>query len=144
MKLPCVVAFVAALSLLAGGAAAQDFPLNRELLLDAAPLRPSKRIPSIALSADGQVIIDLWCRSVAGTAELGEGTLRIVSEVSPQDLALRDLPQMMGPGQCTDPRQRADEDLLSGLLDTTGWRREGDAVVLSGGPKALRFRPGTN
>ncbi|MDO8598130.1 MAG: hypothetical protein Q7R45_16085, partial [Sulfuricaulis sp.] len=33
--------------------AAEQFPFDRELLLDAAPMRPAKRIPSLTVAANG-------------------------------------------------------------------------------------------
>lgn len=128
----------------AAPASAAEFPFGRELLLDAAPMRPSKRIPSITIAADGSVTIDLWCRSVAAKAELGEGTIAIVPAVGPAELSQQDLPAMQGPGQCADQRQRADEALLAALAQVAGWTVAGDVVTLTGGPQPLRLRPATN
>jgi hypothetical protein len=120
------------------------FPFERELLLDAAPMRPSKRIPSITVAADGRAVIDLWCRSVGGQIVPGEGTLSVAADVMPEELAQQPPPAMQGPGQCNEARERADADLLAALLQATAWRRQGEAVVLTGGPVPLRFQPATN
>jgi hypothetical protein len=123
---------------------ATTFPFERELLLDAAPMRPSKRMPSITIATDGQATIDLWCRTVTARVALAEGSLTIITDVSPEALDQQDLPAMQGPGQCSEPRLRADADLLSALIQTTGWRRQGEAVVLTGAVAPMRFQPATN
>ena len=122
----------------AGRAADVRFPFDRELLLDAAPMRPNKRIPSLTIAANGSAVIDLWCRSVAGRAELDETTIAIVPGELPQTP-----PQRMSVGQCTPARMQADEDMLAALTAVTAWRREGSGIVLAGA-KLMRFRPATN
>ena len=122
----------------AGRASDLAFPYDRELLLDAAPMRPAKRIPSLTIAADGSATIDLWCRSVSGRAELGEKSIAIVP-----DALAETPPPTMGEGQCTPARMRADEDMLAALSQVTAWRREGSAIVLAG-VKPLRFRPASN
>jgi len=37
------------------GAAAEPFPFGQELLLDAAPMRPGKRMPILTVEANGDV-----------------------------------------------------------------------------------------
>jgi hypothetical protein len=46
---------------------------------------------------------------------------------------------MMSAGQCTPERMQADEEMLATLNQVTGWRRQGDEVVLEGA-QALKFR----
>ena len=122
----------------AGKAADIRFPFDRELQLDAAPMRPVKRMPSLTIAANGAAVIDLWCRSVSGRAELDEKSIAIVPGELPDAL-----PRMMSEGQCTPARMRADEDMLAALSQVTAWRREGSAIVLAGA-RPLRFRPATN
>src|SRR5450631_608790 len=57
--------FAAGLSLLASGLAltADPFPSDQELLLDAAPMRPAKRVPILTVMPDGNASIDLWCKT---------------------------------------------------------------------------------
>ncbi len=50
-----------------------------------------------------------------------------------------DLPSMQSAGQCTPERVQADEEFLATLMQMTGWRWAGDAIVLEG-PKTLKFR----
>jgi len=119
--------------------AQQNFPLDRELLLDAQPIRPGKRMPSLTVTGNGGIAIDLWCKSVSGRVEIGEGTIAIVPEALPEGM-----PAIQSAGQCTPQRVQADETLLEALSQVTEWRRERDAVVLTGGPAPLRFHPATN
>jgi hypothetical protein len=39
---------------------------------------------------------------------------------------------------------RADAELLSAMVQATGWRRQGEAVVLTGTGVPMRFQPATN
>lgn len=147
MKLPCCAAIMLCCLAGIGVASAQDlhkdFPRDRELLLDAAPMRPSKRIPSLTLAADGRATFDLWCRSIAGRIEpAADGSLTVTAETP--DLAQTPLPEMQGPGQCSDQRQQADLALLAALTQSNRWEATGEGVALTGGPQPLRFRPATN
>ena len=44
---------------------ADEFPFDREILLDAKPLPGSKRVPILEIGADGRGQVDLWCHSGA-------------------------------------------------------------------------------
>jgi hypothetical protein len=112
------------------GALAQEFPFERELLLDAAPLRGSKRVPGLEVSASGEASIDLWCKSGRGQVVVAGDTITII-------------PGEMRASQCSPEQTRADEETLAALSQVTNWRREGDILVLVG-PTPLRFRAGTN
>ena len=114
------------------------FPFDQDLMMDTAPMRPSKRIPSITVSANGAAQIDLWCRSVKGRIDLGERTIAISAEPLPEAM-----PQWMSPGQCTPERMQADESILSALTQATGWRVRGRVIELIG-PTTLRFWPSTH
>ena len=111
-------------------ASERGFPFDRELFLDAAPIGKSRRIPSLEVSANGQATIDLWCASGPGQVTIAGDAITIV-------------PGPLVETQCTPERQRGDDDLREVLASVTTWRREGDAVVLTGS-KVLRFRPATN
>ena len=125
-------------SLAAGLASDNRFPVDQELLLDAAPMRPGKRMPSLTVAADGNAIIDLWCKSVSGRVELADTAIRIEAGALPDTL-----PRWMSAGQCTPARMRADEEVLAALTQVTAWRRQGPVLVLLG-PTTLKFRPGDN
>lgn len=134
-----VLAVIAGIAIMPGSLvtsplADQRFPVGEELLLDAAPMRPAKRVPSLVVAPDGSATIDLWCKSVSGRVEVDNAAIKIVTGPLPEAL-----PQMMAQGQCTPARMRADEDVLNALGQVTAWRRQGQAVLLVG-PKPLKFR----
>lgn len=112
------------------GAAAQEFPFERELLLDAVPMRGSKRVPGLEVSPSGEAVIDLWCRSGRGQVIVAGDTVSII-------------PGEMRPAPCSPEQTRGDEEMLANLARITNWRREGDVLVLIG-PTPLRFRSATN
>jgi heat shock protein HslJ len=112
------------------GLAQGEFPFDQELLLDAKPMRNSKRVPSLEVAASGQATIDLWCRSGSGQVVVAAQTITII-------------PGRMSEQPCAPERAQSDDDMLAGLTQVTTWRREGDVLVLIG-PKVLRFRLPTN
>jgi heat shock protein HslJ len=110
--------------------AQSGFPFDQELLLDAKPMRNSKRVPTLEVAADGQATIDLWCKSGSGQVVVAAQTITII-------------PGPMSERACAPERAQGDDDMLAGLTQVTTWRREGDVLVLIG-PKVLRFRLATN
>lgn len=132
-------ALAAGLLLASGPASSADpFPFDQELLLDAAPMRPAKRLPSLTVAASGDATVDLWCKTVSARVELTDAVIKIEPGALPEAL-----PDMMGAGQCTPQRLRADEDMLAALAQVTAWHRQGGALVLVG-PTTLTFRAATN
>ncbi len=129
-------AVAAVLILLACGASipAETFPFDRELLLDAPPMKPGKRMPILAVDPDGNARIDLWCRTVPAHVEISDAAIKIEAGPLPEDM-----PAMQSAGQCTPERVQADEEFLATLTQMTSWRRVGDGIVLEG-PKTLKFR----
>lgn len=124
----CVLAFAG----IADQVRAQaEFPYDRDMVLDARPLRGGKRVPILAFEAGGKVQIDLWCKRGFGQATISGGEMTIA--IGP----MRD-------ESCTPERTQADEDMLAALPQVTAWSQQGDIVTLNGGPKALRFRLATN
>lgn len=124
-----ILAFAAAL----GASAAQaqpEFPFDRDMVLEARPMRGSKRLPVLAVSPDGQAQIDLWCKRGKGQAAIAGDSITITVG------AMNDEP-------CTPERAQADEDMLAALSQATGWSRRGDVVTLAGA-RPLRFRLATN
>jgi heat shock protein HslJ len=115
---------------LAATAAETVFPFGSELLLDGKPMRGTKRLPSLSIERDGTAAIDLWCGSLRGRADIGNGTIAIT-------------PGERDNGQCAPDRIAGDDDLLDMLVHMTNWRRRGDTVELSG-PATLRFHLMTN
>ena len=128
------VAAVILLLACGAGVAADTFPFDRELLLDAAPMRPGKRMPILAVESNGNARIDLWCRTVPARVEISDTAIKIEAGPLPEDM-----PTMQSAGQCTPERVQADEEFLATLTQMTGWRRAGDGFVLEG-PKTLKFR----
>jgi hypothetical protein len=120
------------------GATAQSFPFGRELLLDAAPMRPGKRMPILTVEANGEARIDLWCRTVPARVQITDMAMKIEPAPLPEEL-----PAMQGAGQCTPERIKADEEMLASIVQVTEWRWEDDAILLLG-PATMKFRPATN
>ena len=108
----------------------RSFPFDRDLMLDAAPMRGSKRIPMLQIEDNGTASIDLWCASVHASATVGETSITIVAEPAE-------------PAQCTPERQSGDETLLTALSQVTTWRRNGEVIELVG-PTTLHYREMTN
>src|SRR5512136_2761403 len=114
---------------------AEPFPFDQEFLLDAAPMRPGKRMPILTIQPNGDARIDLWCRTVSARVEISDATIKIEPGPLPEGM-----PEMLSAGQCTPERMQADEELLGALILVTGWRLQGDGVVLEG-PTTFKFRP---
>ena len=110
--------------------AGDSFPFGTTLMLDAAPMRGSKRVPMLEIAEDGSASIDLWCASARAQAVLADNSISI----SPGELQNT---------QCEPDRQTRDAELLTALAQVTNWRRQGDVVELLG-MTPLRFRLMTN
>ena len=111
-------------------AAGDAFPFGTTLMLDAAPMRGSKRIPMLEIAENGAASIDLWCASARAQVIVSEQSISI----SPADLQ---------DAQCDPDRQSRDAELLVALAQVTNWRRDGEVVEFSGAT-LLRFHLMTN
>jgi heat shock protein HslJ len=111
-------------------AAERSFPFDSELMLDAKPMKGSKRVPVIGIGPRGEATIDLWCNSVEGQIVVVESTITVMTGTKTER-------------QCDAARIRGDDELLSALTQATSWTRDGDVLTLLGA-KTLRFRQGTN
>ena len=111
-------------------AAGDTFPFGTTLMLDAAPMRGSKRIPMLEIAENGAASIDLWCASARAQVIVSEQSISI----SPADLQ---------DAQCDPDRQSRDAELLAALAQVTNWRRDGEVVEFSGAT-SLRFHLMTN
>ena len=107
-----------------------SFPFGSALVLDAAPLPGTKRVPMIEIEEDGDASFYLWCASARGSANVGQDTISL-------------MPTTALPSQCTPDQISRDADLLAQLSQMTGWHRQGDEVDLTG-TATLRFRLMTN
>ena len=65
--------------------AAELFPFTQELLLDAEPMRPGKRMPILTVEANGDARIDLWCRTVPARVEITDMAMKIETAALPED-----------------------------------------------------------
>ena len=121
----CCVAFVLAL-ILTSAAQAQQFPYDRDLVLDARPMRGGKRVPVLSIDASGRAQIDLWCKRGQAQAVIAGGTITIIVS-------------SMADETCTPERAQADEQMILALSQVTTWSLRGDVVTFNGGAP-LRFR----
>jgi len=111
-------------------AADRGFPYSSELIMDAKPMRGSKRVPMLVVGAKGEAKIEGWCNNVEAQLVVAADTLTILTGASSEQ-------------QCPADRMRADEELMAMLMEITHWRRDGDVLTLRG-TKTLRFRSLTN
>ncbi len=125
------VVMTAVLAAAAPARADAGFPFDTELLLDADPMRGSKRVPILTVGPKGDTLIELWCNSVQSQFVVVDDTLTILTTGQKSER------------QCDPERMRADEELLAALLEVTGWRWENDLLVLRGG-RPGRFRRSTH
>ena len=128
---PAIALGLVGFVMLAASARAQeDFPFEHELILDAHPMKGSKRIPTLSVEPDGSATIALWCNSMQAQINVNGDAISIsAGEKSSQS--------------CAPERQQADDDLAAALIKVTGWRWDGENLELIG-PKTLRFRQPTN
>ena len=69
-RLACLLCAVVATLAWPAFASEQAFPFARELMLDVAPMRGSKRVPIIEIADNGAAVIQLWCASTSGQASI--------------------------------------------------------------------------
>ena len=111
-------------------AQAQEFPFGLEITLDASRMPGSKRIPSLDIGDNGEVVLELWCKGGKGQFSVAGNTIVFV-------------PGAMENRSCPPDRAQADDDLIAALGEAATWRRQGDFVSFVGA-KTLRFRINTN
>jgi heat shock protein HslJ len=120
-----------AVPLYAGAARAEEeFPFGLEMTLDAARMPGSKRVPSLEIGDNGEVVLELWCKGGQGQFSVAGNTIVFV-------------PGAMESRNCPPDRAQADDDLIAALSEAATWNRQGDFVTLTG-TKSLRFRINTN
>jgi heat shock protein HslJ len=129
-----VAAPLAALMVLAGvcavTAAEGSFPYDSTLLLEARPMKGSKRVPILQIEPRGEASIDLWCNTVAAQLVVVDNTITVILGATTEK-------------QCDPDRMQADQDLQAALQQVTTWRRQDDLLVLQG-ERTLRFHVSTN
>jgi len=114
----------------AGIAAERGFPYDGVLLLEARPMKGSKRVPILQIESKGEASIDLWCNTVPAQLVVVDNTITII------------LGAPTGK-QCERERMQADEDLMAALQQVASWRRQDDLLVLQG-ERTLRFHLSSN
>ena len=124
-----LVLFVSGVSLPLASAG-DAFPFGSTLMLDAAPMRGSKRVPMLEIAENGAAAIDLWCASASAQAVIADHSISI----APGDVQN---------AQCEPDRQSRDAELLAALAQVTNWRSNGEVVEFLG-VTPLRFRLMTN
>ena len=90
----------------------------------------SKRLPTLEVGDNGEVILELWCKGGKGQFSVAGNTVIFVAGPL-EDRA------------CPAARAWADDELVTGLSEATTWKRQGDLVSFIG-TKSLRFRINTN
>jgi hypothetical protein len=124
-------ALVLAAALHGAPARADDgFPFGFEMTLDVARQPGSKRLPTLEIGDNGEVILELWCKGGKGQFSVAGNTVIFVAGPL-QDRA------------CPPVRAQADDDLVVALGQAATWTRQGDFVSFTG-TKSLRFRINTN
>ena len=124
-------ALVLVAALQAAPAQADDgFPFGLEMTLDVARQPGSKRLPTLEIGDNGEVILELWCKGGKGQFSVAGNTVIFVAGPL-EDRA------------CPPARAQADDDLVTGLSEAATWKRQGDLVSFIGA-KSLRFRINTN
>lgn len=121
------------LALSVAGLAADAFPYDQELMLDAARMGRVKRVPMLVVSPNGDATVQLWCKDVPARVEIADNAMKI--EPGPLPDAL---PAFMTDGQCSPERMQADADMLAALAQVSAWQSHDGRLVLSG-PVSLRF-----
>ena len=121
----CVLAGVSS-----GIAADRSFPYDSVLLLEAKPMKGSKRVPILQIESKGDAAIDLWCNTVPAQLVVADATITIILGSPTQK-------------QCEHDRMQADQDLLATLQQMVSWRRQDDLLVLQG-ECSLRFHLSSN
>jgi hypothetical protein len=110
--------------------AVEEFPFGFEMTLDVARQPGSKRLPTLEIGDNGEVVLELWCKGGKGQFSVAGNTVIFVAGPL-QDRA------------CAAARAQADDDLVAALGEAATWKRQGDLVSFLG-PKPLRFRINTN
>ena len=111
-------------------AADRGFPDDGVLLLEAKPMKGSKRVPILQIESKSEASFDLWCNKVAAQLIVVNDTITILLGARTEK-------------QCEADRMQADDDLMAALQQVANWRRDGDLLVLQG-ERSLRFHLSSN
>jgi hypothetical protein len=119
-----------AIALAAPVAKAQEFPFGLEMTLDAERQPGSKRVPTLEVGDDGEVLVELWCKGGKARFSIAGNSVVFV-------------PGAMQERNCPTAKAQADDALLAALTEATSWNRQGDLISFVGA-QTLRFRLNTN
>jgi heat shock protein HslJ len=111
-------------------AAEHGFPYDGTLLLEAKPMKGSKRVPILQIESKGEASIDLWCNTVPAQLIVVDDTITIILGAPTEK-------------QCDPDRMQADQGLMAALQQVATWRRQDDLLTLQG-EQTLRFHLSTN
>ena len=106
------------------------FPFDGELILDVDPMRGSKRVPNMDITADGAMVLEMWCNRIEGRFVVAAETVTVLTGQATTR-------------QCPPERVRGDAELLAALTQVTNWRFDNSMLLLIG-PRTLRFQIPTN
>src|SRR5437763_16528226 len=107
-RLAAASALVAALQ--AAPAQAEDgFPFGLEITLDAARQPGSKRLPTLDIGDNGEVTLELWCKSGKGQFSVAGNTVIFVAG------------RLQDRG-CPPARAHADDQLAPALAEAATWK----------------------
>jgi heat shock protein HslJ len=118
------------LGISAAAAVERSFPYDAVFLMDAKPMKGSKRVPVLQIESAGQASVNLWCNRVPAQMVVADNTITIILG-APTEM------------RCEAERMQADQDLMDALQQVTTWRRQDDLLVLQG-ERSLRFRLSSN
>ena len=125
-----LAALIVLAGICAGVAAERSFPYDSVLLLEAKPMKGSKRVPILQIESKGEASIDLWCNRVQAQLVVADATITIILGASTER-------------QCDPDRMQADADLVDALQQVAAWRRQDDLLILQG-ERSLRFHLSSN
>jgi heat shock protein HslJ len=111
-------------------AADRSFPSDSVFMLEAKPMKGSKRVPVLQIDSGGDASLNLWCNSVPAQMIVADNTITVILGQPTER-------------QCEVDRMQADHDLMGALEQVTTWRRQDDLLVLQG-DRSLRFHLSSN
>jgi META domain-containing protein len=122
------------LAAVAGGThpayADDSFPFGFLMTLETRPQPGTKRMPTLEIGDNGEVVLDLWCKSGKGQFSVAGNTVIFV-------------PGPMEDRGCSPDQAAADDGVIAALSEAATWKRQDDLVSFLG-TKPLRFRINTN
>jgi hypothetical protein len=107
-----------------------SFPFGFLMTLETRAQPGTKRMPTLEIGDNGEVVLDLWCKSGKGQFSVAGNTVIFV-------------PGPMQDRGCSPDQAAADDGVIAALSEAATWKRQDDLVSFIG-TKPLRFRINTN